>query len=95
MVWWRLNDGVHPLLWRRGKARGGAFRVSLLPRLICWFYGCVAVRGSGGGDIGVEFGLVAESNKFFAGDAAMGEIPTVEMAVAVGFSRIGDGWYGK
>ena len=69
--------------------------MSLLPRLICWFYGCVAVRGSGGGDIGVEFGLVAESNKLFAGDAAMGEIPTVEMAVAVGFSRIGDGGYGK
>ena len=69
--------------------------MSLLPRLICWFYGCVAVRGSGGGDIGVEFGLVAESNKLFAGDAAMGEVPTVEMAVAVRFSRIGDGGYGE
>ena len=69
--------------------------MSLLPRLICWFYGCVAVRGSGGGDIGVEFGVVAESNKLFAGDATMREIPTVEMAVAVGLSCIGDGWYGK
>jgi hypothetical protein len=47
--------------------------------------------GGSGGDISVEFSLVAESNKLLAGDAAMGEIPTVEVAVAVGFGRIGDG----
>jgi hypothetical protein len=89
---WRLNDSVHPLLRRRGEARGGAFRVSLLPRLIRWFYGCVAMGGSRGGDISVEFSVVIESNKFFACDAMMGKIPTVEMAVAVRFSRSGDGW---
>ena len=92
MEYWRLGDSVHPLFWRRGKARGGAFRVSLLPRLIRWVYGCVAMGGSRGRDISMEFSVVTESNKLFAGDAAMGKIPAVEMAVEVGFSRSGDGW---
>ena len=71
MEYWRLDDSVHPLFWCRGKARGGAFRVSLLPRLIRWFYGCVAMGGSRGGDISVEFSVVTEPHKLFAGDAAM------------------------
>ena len=50
---------------------------------------------SGGGDISVEFSVVTESSELFAGDATMGEIPTVEMAVEVRFSRSGDGWWGK
>ena len=92
MEYWRLGDSVHPLFWRRGKARGGAFRVSLLPRLIRWFYGCVAMGGSRGRDISMEFSVVTESHKLLAGDAAMGKIPAVEMAIEVGFSRSGDGW---
>ena len=93
MEYWRLGDSVHPLFWRRGKARGGAFRVSLLlPRLISWFYGSVAMGGSRGRDIRMEFSVVTESHKLLAGDAAMGKIPAVEMAIEVGFSRSGDGW---
>ena len=48
--------------------------------------------GSRGRDISMEFSVVTESHKLLAGDAAMGKIPAVEMAIEVGFSRSGDGW---
>jgi hypothetical protein len=54
-----LDDGTHPLMWHRGKARGGAFRVSLLPGFACRFDGCVSMGGSNGGVIGMKFSFVA------------------------------------
>ncbi len=90
-----LGDGIHPLMWRRGKARERAFRVSLLPRFICRFDGCVAVRGSCSWDIGMKFSVVAYIDEFLAGDTTMGEIPTVEVAVGVGFEGSGDGWWSE
>ncbi len=76
-----LGDGVHPLMWRRGKARERAFRVSLLPRFVCRFDGYVAVGGSSSWDIEMKFSVVAYIDEFLAGDATMGEVPTVEVAV--------------
>ncbi len=87
-----LGDGIHPLMWRRGKARGRAFRVSLLPRFVGRFDRCVVVGGSCSGGIGMKFSFVAQSDKFLAGDTTMREIPTVEMAVEVGFGCSGNGW---
>ena len=40
----------------------------------------------------MKFGVVAYVNEFLAGDATMREIPTVEVAVGVGFGCSGDGW---
>ena len=90
-----LGDGIHPLMWRRGKARERAFRVSLLPRFIRRFDCGVAVGGSCSWNIGVKFGVVAYVNEFLAGDATMREIPTVEVAVGVGFGCSGDGWWSE
>ncbi len=90
-----LGDGVHPLMWRRGKARERAFCVSLLPRFICRFDGCVAVGGGCSWDIGVKFSVVAYIDDFLAGNTTMGEIPTVEVTVGVGFGGSGDGWWNE
>ncbi len=90
-----LGDGIHPLMWRRGKARERAFRMSLLPRFACRFDGCVAVWGSCSWDIGMKFRVVAYIDEFLAGNATMGEVPTVEVAVAVGFGCSGDGWWSE
>ncbi len=90
-----LDDGIHPLMWRRGEARERAFRVSLLPRFVCRFDGCVAVGGSCSWDISMKFSVVAYINEFLAGDTTMGEIPTEEVAVEVGFGCSGDGWWSE
>ncbi len=52
-----LGDGIHPLMWRRVKARGRAFRVSLLPRFVCRFDRCVAIGDSCSWGIGMILGV--------------------------------------
>ena len=84
----RLGDAIHPLMWRRGKG-GRAFRVSLLPRFVCRFDGCVAVWDGCSWDIGMKFRVVAYIDEFLAGNATMGEVPTVEVAVEVRFGCSG------
>ncbi len=90
-----LGDGIHPLMWRREVTRERALRVSLLPRFVCRFYGCIAVGDSCGWDIGMKFSVVAYIDEVFAGNAAIGEVPTVEVAVEVWFGCSGDGWWSE